>query len=486
MLDELKREANRTLTENYAVTLRSTGAACLDLFATVGALRNAEDDVIIRRFMRAWAEDRDLAVRILFYARDVRGGLGERRVFRTVLGWLADHYPETVIKNIALISEYGRWDDILTLQATPCENAAVSLIRKQLDADLAAEDSKVSLLAKWLPSVNASNPDTVLSAKLLAKALGMSYAEYRRTLTGLRAKIRIIENSLRESDYTFDYGKQSSGAMFKYRKAFLRNDKERYQEFLAKVASGKETMHTGTLTPYDIVHRALTDHRIGSGERKTLDVTWNALEDCTDGRNALCVVDGSGSMYGGGGKKMLPIEAALSLGIYFAEHNKGEFRNHFITFSESPRLVEIKGRDITEKVWYCESYDEIANTNVQKVFELILNTAVHNGIPQEELPETLYFISDMEFDSCTRGAGLTNFEYARQLFESHGYRLPGVVFWNVDSRNEQQPVSMNEKGVMLVSGNSPRVFSTVMQGNLDPYACMMQILGSKRYADITA
>lgn len=485
MLNELKIEANRTLTENGAATLRTTGSDCLDLFATIGALRNAEDQEIIVRFSRAYAEDRDLAMKMLFYSRDIRGGLGERRVFRTILKHLADVQPESVRKNLYLISEYGRWDDLTVLFGTKCEKDAMAVIRDQMTKDLAALDAgeNVSLMAKWLPSVNTSNADAVKDAKRIAKALGMTEAQYRKTLVKLRAKIRIIENNLRQKDYTFEYSAQPSKAMLKYRKAFRRNDEERYTAFLERVSKGEETIHTGTLYPYDIVERALR-FRGDETERKALDVTWNALEDYAPQGNALCVIDGSGSMYWGG--TPIPATIALSLGMYFAEHCKGEFHNHFITFSHNPKLVEIKGKDLVEKVQYCETFNECANTNIQKVFELILSTAVKNKLPQEELPETLYFISDMEFDSCANDASLTNFEYAKKLYEGHGYQLPQVVFWNVQSRNQQQPVSMNELGVILISGCTPRIFSMVANGKFDPVLLMKEVLLSERYAPICA
>ena len=485
MMNELKIEANRTLTENGAATLQSTGSDGLDLFATIGALRNAGDQEIIVRFVRAYAEDRDLAMKMLFYSRDIRGGLGERRVFRTILKHLADTQPESVRKNLYLVSEYGRWDDLVILFGTACEKDAIQVIRTQLLADLAAleNDENVSLLAKWLPSVNTSNAEAVKNGKRIARALGMKDAEYRRTLAKLRAKIRIIENNLRQKDYTFAYSAQPSRAMLKYRKAFLRNDAERYNAFMERVSRGEEAIHTGTLYPYDVVEKAL-DFRGDEAERRALDVTWNALEDYAPQGNALCVIDGSGSMYWGG--TPIPATVALSLGMYFAERCQGEFHNHFITFSCHPQLVEIKGKDLVEKVQCCETFNECANTDIQKVFELILSTAVRNRLPQEELPETLYFISDMEFDCCARDAGLTNFEYARKLFEGHGYRLPKVVFWNVQSRNRQQPVSMNEQGVILISGCSPRIFSMAAAGKFDPVQLMKEVLLSERYAPICA
>ena len=342
----------------------------------------------------------------------------------------------------------------------------------------------MSLLGKWLPSVNASNDDTVIKAKRIARALGMNEAQYRKTLSALRAKISIIENNLREKDYTFDYSKQPSKAMFKYRKAFMRNDGERYGNFMNRVAEGVEQIHTGALTPYEMIKPFFNRGSISDAERKAIDATWKAQEDFTGGENALVVIDGSGSMYGGADP--IPATVALSLGIYYAERNTGAFQNHFITFSENPKLVEIKGKDICEKVRYCHRFNEVANTNIQRVFELILRAAVKHRVPQNEMPSKIYIISDMEFDYCTKDCSLTNFAYAKQLFAKHGYQLPEVVFWNVASRNQQQPVTQNEQGVALVSGCNPRIFSMLKSGILSPYAFMLDVLSSERYQKIVA
>lgn len=483
-LDALKHEANRTRTENAAVTLRSSGSFNVDLFASIGALRNAEEEEIIRRFLQAWTENRDIAIRILFYARDIRGGLGERRVFRVILEALAVMEPESVRKNIPLIGEYGRYDDLLILLGTPCEAEALAFIQKTLSDDLAKMESgePVSLLAKWLPSVNASSENTRAQALIIAKALGMNTAQYRKTLSALRARIKILENDLRERDYSFVYAKQPSRAMFKYRQAFLRNDRERYKAYLEDVQEGKKSLHTAALMPYELVRAALK--RPDKAERGSLDVTWNALEDYTDGRNALAVIDGSGSMYSISNPQ--PADIALSLGIYFAERNKGMFHDHFITFSKSPRLVKIMGADFTERVLYCKSFNEISNTDLQAVFRLILKTAVDYKMTQADMPELLYIISDMEFDCCVAGADLTNFEAAKQLYEAHGYRLPQIVFWNVQSRQQQVPVQMNDRGVALVSGTSPQIFKMAMSNEIDPYQFMMKVIGSERYAAIEA
>ncbi len=487
MLNFLKRQSNHTYTENGALTYSSTQSHCLDLFSTIGALREAGEAEIQNRFWSAWAEDANTAFRLLFFARDVRGGLGERRVFRILLKEMAQLVPDVVVRHIPYVAEYGRFDDLLVLLDTPCEKPLLDYLKKQLQQDIHAMEQKqpsVSLLAKWLPSVNASNAETVKTAKKLAKAFSMSEKAYRKTLSALRAYIDILENYLRKREYTFSYENQPSKALFQYRKAFLRNDEQRYKAFLQAVQSGTVTLHTSTLTPYDIVKKAFQAQT--QEEKAALDTTWNALPDETTNENTLVVIDGSGSMYGNYGGNVIPAMVALSLGIYLAEHNTGIFQNHFITFSENPVLVEIKGKDIFEKVQYCEGFNEVANTNIQKVFELILQTAKKNNVPQSQLPSSIVIVSDMEFDYCTKDANITNFEYAKKLYAKNGYTLPKLVFWNVASRNQQQPVTKNEKGVALVSGFTPKIFSMLSSGSLDPYGYMMDILNQERYARLKA
>ncbi len=485
MLELLKAEANLTKTQNGAVTYRTTFSHNLDLFATVGALRQASDGEVIGRFISAYAEDSDLAMKLLFFARDVRGGLGERRLFRTIMKWLGDNQVTSVKKNIKYIAEFGRFDDILCLLGTRCESEAVAYIGEELDRDIRVLESggEVSLLGKWLPSANASNKETVAAGKRLARLLGYSPREWRKTLTALRQKIRIIENDLRERDYSFDYEKLPSRALLKYRAAFERNDGERYSNYLSRVADGSAKMNTGTLTPYDIVGCCI-GREVSEQERASLDAAWKNLENFVSSENSIAVVDGSGSMYCGGAP--LPAAVAMSLGIYFAENNKGGFGGHFITFSETPRLIEIKGEDIYEKVRYCMQYNECANTDIEKIFELILRTAVKNRLSQAEMPQKIYIISDMEFDACSRNASLSNFENAKMMFEEAGYSLPVVVFWNVNSRTRQQPVSANEQGAVLVSGSSPRVFSMLKSGDFEPLAFMNSVLRSERYEKISA
>ena len=494
MLEYLKQEANQTATENGAVTNITTESDCLDLFATIGALRRESDEEIEARFIRAFAENKDIAMKLLFFARDVRGGLGERKVFRVIMRWLANNEPNTVHKNLVHIAEYGRYDDLLSLMGTPCEKAMLKVLHEQFNADMdaLAQGQEISLLGKWLPSINASNTTTVAHAKRIAKYFGMNDASYRKALVALRARIRIIENNLREKDYTFDYSKQPSKAMYKYRKAFMRNDAERYDLFIKKVMAGEETLHAGTLAPYELVEPYLSFSYSGKSfmrnlsnqEKNALNATWASLPEYSTDENAIAVIDTSGSMYCSG--KPLAASVALSLGIYFAEHNTGHFKNHFIEFSARPQLIEIKGDTFADKLRYIASFNEIANTNLEAVFDLILRSAVNNNVPASELPAKLIIISDMEFDGCVENAEKTNFENAKTKFEAKGYKLPDIVFWNVASRNRQQPVKMNDQGVALVSGCTPRLFSMIASGTMNPYVFMMEVVESERYAKIVA
>ena len=496
MLNCLKQEANVTTTENGAITYSTTGSDCLDLFATIGALRSASETEIISRFLRAYTENPDTAMKLIFFARDIRGGLGERRVFRTILRFLAQTEPTVVRKNLRFVAEYGRFDDLLSLMGTPCEKEMLAFLKAQFQADLDAlsNNENVSLLAKWLPSVNASNADTIRTAKKIARAFGMNDASYRKALSALRRRIDILENYLREKDYSFDYEKQPSRAMLKYRCAFSRHDDERYEAFLSAVESGERVLHTENVEPYELVAPYLVSdwydgkhtfmRRITPSEKQSLNATWAALPDYGNAENALAVVDTSGSMYWTG--KPLPASVALSLGLYFAEHNTGYFRNHFIEFSARPQLIALKGDTFADRLRYIASFNEIANTDLEAVFDLILMAAVKNQVPQEELPAKLIILSDMEFDACVDHASEVNFRNAQRKYASHGYTLPQIVFWNVASRNRQQPVTQNEQGVALISGVTPRIFSMIAGGITSPYAFMTGILGSERYAKITA
>ena len=489
MLDFLKQEANRTFTENGAVAYKSTESYCLDLFASMGALRHRSADEVIDLFTCAFIENEDIAMKLLFLARDVRGGLGERKLFRTLYNWLAFNEPTSVIKNMKYVAEFGRYDDLLVLMDTPCEPAMLVYLKELYVKDLEAmaKGQPISLLAKWLPSINASSEATRKNAQRIARAFGLKAKEYRQSLSELRAHIFLLENYLRIKDYSFAYDKQPSKALFKYRAAFIRNDNERYMDFIDKVSKGKAVMHADHVMPYELVDKclsAITHRSTAKDEISVLNATWDALPNFGNNENALAVVDTSGSMYWS--CSPMPISVALSLGLYFAERNEGVFKNYFIEFSARPELIQIKGKNFFEKVLYLSQFSQVANTNLEAVFDLILHTAIKHNVKQKDLPQKLIIISDMEFDSCVYDASSTVFENAKIQYQQAGYELPQVVFWKVEDRNGHQPVKMNEQGVALVSGVTPHIFEMVMGDIKNPYEVMMKVVESERYAMIRA
>ena len=474
-LNNLVTEASKSRTANGAVAYSTTQSDCLDLFSEIGIMRKWDDGKIIRAWEKAWAEDKLTALKLLFYARDVRGGLGERRVFRVILSHIAETDLKLARHILPLIPIYGRFDDVLEMMNNiELEEDVATFLYDAMVFD----DGREKLCAKWMPSINASSPVTVARAKRIASRWGFSQQAYRKFLSQARKGANLLENYLRTKDYTFDYSKLPSQAMLKYRRAFMRNDYARYCDYLDSVKRGEKKINTKTLTPYQIVH--LAEIAGSPDDGKALDVAWKNLPDYTNGENALVVRDGSGSMYG------TPLEIATSLAIYFAERNTGAFHNYFMTFSSNPKMVKIpENQDICSKVHYCINYDDWTNTDLVKVFDLLLKTAVKNNVPQEELPKTLYIISDMEFDMACSYPGSTIFEVAKEKFEEKGYKLPTVVFWRVSSITNTNPVKMDDRGAVLVSGSSPTVFQMVIENNMNPYEFMGKALYTERYAQVT-
>lgn len=492
MLKELKNENNYTTTENGAMAYKSTLDANLDFFAMGSAMRNRHKKDKIDLFMKAFKEDKELALKNLFYSRDIRGGQGERETFREILEYLAINGNEKDINIlsylIALVPEYGRWDDLYLFHGTCLWNLVIEKMHKQLMRDIASETP--SLMAKWLKSENASSIETRTLAIATRKGFGMKSKDYRKTLTALRAKIKILETKLTEKDYeSIDYSKVPSQAGMLYRKAFIKNDNERYSKYLESLTSGEVKINAGTLTPSQIIKKVLDNrYEINELEDSLLDGMWNNLPSYGDSSNENClaVIDVSGSMYPDA------INTAIGLGLYIAEKNTGEFHNHFLTFSNKPELVEVKGDTIKEKVLNISKANWGMNTDFEATFKLILKAALRNEIPKEEMPSRLIVISDMEFDesfSDYYGGNVpilndTLMDKIRKQWKSYGYELPRIVFWNVDSRNDNIPMVDTELA-QLVSGSNPVLFETLVKGEtLTAEDIMLSAIDTDRYKAI--
>ncbi|HEY5918600.1 MAG TPA: DUF2828 family protein [Chryseolinea sp.] len=462
-LDKLKQSTNKTWTENDAVTNISTLNPVLDFFAQAGAMRERLPDAV-KLFRRAYAEDPLMALRALFYMRDVRGGQGERDLFRACL----KEVPQSVVeKNIEHIPTFGRFDDMFVLKPEVIK----SFIGEKLaeDEKLMKAKKSVSLLAKWMPSENTSSQQSRTLARKFAKLFELSASKYRKKIVALRKYIKLLEHKMSANEWEgVDYEKVPSQAMRKHVKAFKRHDGPRYNEFLEAVEKGQKKIKTETLFTYEVFDL------VKEGEDKAANALWKNLPDYTKGQNALVVADVSGSMSG------RPISISVSLALYFAEHNTGLFKNYFMTFSSKPQLVKVLGKTLTEKLRNIENSEWEMNTDLEAAFDAILEAAQDDEAEASEMPKVLYVISDMEFDEAVAEPNETIFKQAQKKFKAAGYELPHVVFWNVNSRQDQNPATMYDDNVTLISGASQSTFKYAVEGKT-PLESMNEILNSERY-----
>ena len=466
---------NVAFTENGDRAYKTSGSYCLDYFSLIGGMRFNYTNAL-NNFMKAYKEDPILAIKILFFARDIRGGLGERNIFRFTFNALCNLAPNVAKQVLAYIPTYGRYDDLFSAYSTPVRKEVVKMIKEQLNEDIQnKKDNKgISLLAKWMPSINTSSSETRVLAKKLASSLGLSNEEYRKTLSMLR-KDFIIENNLREKDYSFDYESVPGGAMFKYRGAFFKHDEERYSAFLDAVNSGEKKINSSTIFPYEVIRKFENGDVNTKKDANALDTIWNSFSREGIDSKTIVVRDGSGSMYDC--EKVSANSVATSLALLFAERLEGEFKNKFITFSSHPKLVEVEGKTIKEKYNFISQFDDYSNTNIEKVYKLILNVYSNPNFKKEDALDRIVIISDMEFDCIEEDNEISTYEFFKKEFEKLGFKLPEVVFWNVRARSTHLPVTMNEANVKLVSGASSSIIDMVTKNDsTTPYEMMLKCL----------
>lgn len=475
-----------TYTENGAITPANTGSSIIDFFFHSAAMREANVNRITDMWDKAFKEDPQTALRILFYVRDVRGGQGERRVFRIIVKHMLNNKNtlEWLCDNAKLIPEYGRWDDLIYLiykgKNTPFEKIGLKIIDNQLFNDYQfIGTSEVSLLGKWMPSENASNSNTKEMAKYFIKKLKLTSRDYRKVLSAIRKHLRIVETNLMKKDYeSIDYSTIPSKANLKYRRAFLRNDNKRYTKYLDKVNKGESKINAFTLYPYEIVSRFTYWFTPSKEEAETLNTLWNNLPDYVDDLNGIVVADTSGSMMG------RPLDVSVSLAMYIAERNKNKaFKDYFISFSSRPKFHKINGNNLNER---CNSVQlgDVSNTNIQAVFELMLYRAKEYNVSVEDMPKFILIVSDMEFDEASSNSSLSNFENIRKQYQNAGYPMPTLVFWNVNSRNNHTPVTINDRGVVLVSGCSPVIMKYALTACTNLMDIVKNVTNSDRYNTI--
>lgn len=508
-IEAIEKDVAWKLTENGLDALNTTFDANLDLFSTIGALRTRSDHEITDKFMNAYTEQPLTAIKILFYARDIEAGLGERRVFRVCLRWLANNRTQDVIVNIPNIVKFGRFDDLYELVNTPAEKDAFMFIKDQLVKDIVnmQEGKPISLLAKWLKSVNTSSKESRRLGRLTAFYLDLTEKKYRKLLADLRSYINIVEKNMSNNEWeAIDFTTVPGGAMKKYSKAFYKHQFDRYTQYLEALKSGKKIqivkddgtvvekdakINTKHLYPYEIIEKYVPwGLRQVEKVQDDVEAMWSGLNDWLKGAecNTIVIADTSGSMSG------RPMATSVGLGIYFAERNKGPFHNRFMTFSSKPSWITLNDNmTLADKINAVPAI--VDNTNLEAAFDLILQTAVGHHLTQEDMPKQLVIITDMEFDQCVidnstmgaRGWGslptkMTFYDKMKAKYAQYGYELPEIVFWNAAARQDTFHATKSQPHVRMVSGQSTSIFKTLIDGKKHtPYEFMLEVVYNDRY-----
>ena len=475
-IQEEEKAQKEITTQNGMATNETSLNECVDLFFTIGAMRGKSKVKLIERFSKSFSENSLLASKILFWTRDVRGGAGERQIFRDILSHLVKLSPSIVLKNLPLISEYGRWDDLFVLFGTKLEDETIDIIKTALF-------NGNGLCAKWMPRKGEV-------ANKLRRSFGLTPKEYRKMLVNLTD---VVETPMCAKEWEkIDYSKLPSVASSRYQKSFYKNDEKRYDKYVQDLADGKTTVNAGALFPYDVVKSLRFD-----GDKIVCQKQWEALpnymEENTD--IILPVVDVSGSMECpvGNNPNITCLDVAVSLGLYISERNEGTFKDSFLTFSSTPQLQYLKG-DLHQRLSQLSRSDWEMSTNIEATFNLILKQAIKHNVPEEKMPTKIIILSDMEFDSAINGYwgdpvpewNPTVFQLIQKQYESAGYKIPALIFWNINANGGNFPVKHDDNNTALVSGFSPSILKSILASKeITPLSVMLDTIEGARYQSIT-
>lgn len=489
-----------THTENGAVVYSSSDHTLLDLNFNALGMRRMNAETIVGLFAKAYSEDPLLAVRWLFYAGDIRQGMGERRLFRTILPYVAARHPH-VLKYVA---EYNRFDSLLPLLDDDKLGPVVAgIIGTQVHEDLEnlKNHKSVSLLGKWLPSINASSTQTRHYARILSTALFDNHKTYRKTCAALRKAIDVVEVKMCNKDWSsIEYQKVPGVAVHRYRKAFNRNDMVRFGEFNVKVMKGEAKKNSATVSPAELAYSYMGNNGFyGKTYTPSIDVeaSWKALPNLLkDNLSILPVCDVSSSMFDNrisDKTNMRPLHAAIGFSIYCANHNQcPAFKNKVMTFSQRPSLISLGGQTLAADITKMVIPNNVGyNTNIMAVFELYLKSLVDSHIPTSATLPTIVIFSDMEFDKeAPHYMGFKNddpclFAAIRRKFIDAGYDLPRIVLWNLSSRSGGVPLRTNDAGLVMISGLNQATMDMVFMEKTDPFEILCDKLNSARYSNIT-
>jgi hypothetical protein len=458
-------------TTNGMKARKSTANAVVDLFYNIGASRGKD---IVPAFTAALVENRELALRIAAWARDARGGAGERESFRNILRYLEKTDVEAAKALLAKVPELGRWDDIFVFQTDVMKSLAYTMLGDALR-------ERNGLAAKWTPRKGP------IAAEIRA-FFGMSPKFYRKSLVEMT---KVVEQNMCAKEWdTINFSHVPSVAAARYKKAFNRNT-PKYAEYVQSLVKGDNPevkVNASVAYPYDVLKGRVNGYvKFDKTELDLIEAQWNALPNYVGDANILPLVDVSGSMTcsaGGYGSKsqLTCLDVSVSLGLYLADKNKGKFKDTFLTFSGSPELLHLQG-NINQKIDQMIKSKWMMNTNINAAFKKILDVAVKGGVPQEEMPDMVLILSDMQFDQCVSHDD-SAIEMIGRKYREAGYELPKVVFWNLNASYGNAPVKFDKSGTALVSGFSPAIVKPLLSGDLEtftPESMMMKVIMDDRY-----
>lgn len=463
-VEAVKNQPARTT--NGMRARKSTASACVDLFFKIGASRGKN---IVPDFVAAYAEDKDVALRIAQWTRDVRGGSGERELFRQIMKYLEKHDKDAAAALLMKTPELGRWDDIFVFEDKELKAKAFAMLGDALRA-------RNGLAAKWTPRQGP------LAAEIRT-FFGMSPKFYRKSLVEMT---NVVEQQMCAGKWDdINHSHVPSLAASRYKKAFTRHG-AKFAEYVAKLAKGDADVkvNASAVYPYDVLKGINSyGNSYGNTELDHIVAQWDALPNYVGDANILPLVDVSGSMTTPvGGGKTTAMDVAVSLGLYLAEKNKGKFKDTFLTFSGTPELLHLKG-NVVQKMAQMVKSNWAMSTDLHRAMDKILSTAVAGNVPQEEMPQMLLILSDMQFNQCVKHDD-SAINMIKRKYEEAGYNAPAVVFWNLNSK-DNVPVKHDASGVALVSGFSPAIVKSVLSTDMDqftPEGVMLKTVMVDRYA----
>jgi hypothetical protein len=466
-------QTKNTTTTNGMVAHSTTSDYVLDFFGSIGGMREASTNAVLKMFGLAFNQDPLLAMKALFHSRNIIDGMGERKNPRLIIKRMALDNVTALRKNLHLIPMFGRWDDLLELVDTPMEDDAFALIAKALE-------NHDNLCAKWLPRPSGSKKNKYVANKL-RKYMGLTPKVYRLVLSSIT---NVVENKMCAKEFSeINYSHVPSVAALRYRGAFRKRDEERYNEYLEALKTGKGgvKVNAKALFPHQIIEQYYPSSYSGVADG-LLEAQWKALPNFMsnlDKQRIVPVCDVSGSMSG------LPMMISISLGLYISERNEGVFKNGFITFSSTPQLQYLNGSNLITRLSQLDTADWGMSTDLEATFNLILRKGVENNLTNDDMPTQILIISDMQFNEATRHSD-TAFEMIREKFLSHGYTMPTIIFWNVNG-SDNVPVKADDNGTMLVSGFSASILKYILNNDVEiptPRQLMLQVLNSERYSQV--